>query len=133
MFSRIQYMTRSIITVLFLTVLSACVSTYMKQYIGKNVEELVLTEGPAINVFDLSDGRRAFQYRIGGGTYTIPGSASTTATSYAIGSSVYTTVNTISSPASTISTPGCIVSYIAAWDGSAWIVRDIRYPDRLVC
>lgn len=125
---------------LFITVLSAmlvtgCVSTHMQQFIGEDIREVVMSDGPPANVFDYSEERRVFQFYWGGGSYTVPATSTTSGSAYAIGSTVYGSATTISTPARTVTSEGCLTSYITRWDEerSGWIVEDIRYPQRLVC
>ena len=35
-----------------------CVSTHMKQYLGKDARYVAVDSGPPVNVFDMPDGRR---------------------------------------------------------------------------
>ena len=115
--------------------LSGCVSTYMKAFIGKDIREVMMTEGPPINAFDLGDGRRAFQYKFGGGAIVTPQVSSTTGSATTVGNSVWLEQRTITQPAAIIESEGCLISYIAEFSPakSAWTVVDIRYPKRLVC
>lgn len=116
-------------------VLGGCVSTHMRQFIGEDVREVVMSDGAPVNVFDYGDGRRVFQFYWGGGTYSVPAVSTTTGSAYAIGSTVYGSATTVSTPAGTITSEGCLTSYITRWDSDrdGWIVEDIRYPQRLVC
>lgn len=125
---------------LFFTALTAmlvagCVSTHMRQFIGEDIREVVMSDGAPVNVFDYSGGQRVFQFYWGGGSYTVPATSTTSGRAYAIGSTVYGSTTTISTPARTVSNEGCLTSYITRWDEdrSGWIVEDIRYPQRLVC
>ena len=44
------------IALLFIgAVLTGCVSTHMRQFIGQDVREVVLSDGPPVNVFDYSE------------------------------------------------------------------------------
>jgi hypothetical protein len=115
--------------------LSGCVSTHMKAFIGKDIREVMLTEGPPINAFDLSEGRRAFQYRFGGGTFVTPQVSNTATSATVVGNSVWLDQRTITQPAAIVESQGCVISYIAEFDQkkSSWTVVDIRYPKRLVC
>ena len=97
-----------IISLALAILLAGCVSTYMKQFVGKDIHEVMIADGPPIHSFDLPDGRRAFQWRMGAGS----------ATPF-LGTVYYS--------------EGCVVTYIAKKQGEAWIVEDINYPDRLVC
>lgn len=130
-------MTRTVAGILtsFALLLTGCVSTHMQQFIGEDIREVVMVDGPPTNVFEHSEGRRVFQFYWGGGSYTIPGTATTTANAYTLGSSVYGAATTVSTPATNVSSDGCLISYITRWDESrdGWIVEEVRFPQRLVC
>ena len=115
--------------------LSGCVSTHMKSFIGKDIREVMMTEGPPLNAFDLGEGRRAFQYRFGGGAFVTPQISNTTGTSTTVGNSVWLDQRTITQPAAIAGSEGCLISYIAEFSAakSTWTVVDIRYPKRLIC
>ena len=115
--------------------LSGCVSTHMKGFIGKDIREVMMTEGPPLNAFDLSEGRRAFQYRFGGGSFVTPQVSNTTGSAAVVGNSIWLDQRTITQPAAIVESEGCLISYIAEFNNSlsSWIVTDIRYPKRLVC
>jgi hypothetical protein len=118
-----------------LSLLSGCVSTHMKVFVGKDIREVMMIEGPPINAFDLGEGRRAFQYRFGGGKFALPQTSNTTGTATVIGNSVWLDQRTITQPATVVESEGCLISYIAEYSAtkSNWTVVDIRYPKRLVC
>lgn len=84
-----------------------------------------------MNAFDMGDGRRAFQWRIGGGSFVTP--QTTTGTVSMIGNTAYLNATTIGGEV--VSSSGCLVTYFARRDAArdAWIVQDISFPDRLVC
>jgi hypothetical protein len=44
-------------------VLSGCASQVMEGMVGKDITEIQLQYGPPVNVLDLPDGRKAFQWR----------------------------------------------------------------------
>jgi hypothetical protein len=46
-----------------LVLLSACASQVMENLVGKDVAEVQLQYGPPVNVIDMPDGRKAFQWR----------------------------------------------------------------------
>ncbi len=107
----------------------------MKGFIGKYIREVMMVEGPPVNVFDLDGGKRAFQYRFGGGTFVRPQISASTGNATVVGSSVWLDQRTITQPATIIQSEGCLISYIADYDKSksGWIITDIRFPKRLVC
>ncbi|MBV5258966.1 hypothetical protein FLX56_11130 [Synechococcus moorigangaii CMS01] len=115
--------------------MSGCVSTHMQQFIGEDIREVVMADGPPVNVFDYVGGRRVFQFRWGGGQGYIPATATTQGISYQVGSTVFSSQQTVGSPAMAVSSDGCLISYITEWSeqSEGWVVEDIRYPQRLVC
>lgn len=114
---------------------AGCASTHMKQYIGKDIREVVIDSGPPINAFDMGDGRRVFQFRWGGGTYTVPQTTTVTGSATAIGNSAWYSGTAITTGGGVVSSEGCILTYFASWDESkkAWIVVEYRVPKGLVC
>ncbi|WP_417805849.1 hypothetical protein [Thalassospira lucentensis] len=47
-----------------LFVLASCTSQMMNSYIGKSIKEPMLDYGPPINIIELDDGRRAYQWQV---------------------------------------------------------------------
>ncbi len=114
--------------------LTSCVSTHMSGYLGKEISEVVLMEGQPINVLELPDGRRGYQYIFG----TVIGSTTGTTVSErksetSAGKTANTKVTTTGNASAAYSAQGCLVTYIARQQGDAWIVEDFRYPSRIVC
>jgi hypothetical protein len=103
----------------------------MKQFVGKDIREVMVADGPPVHQFDMGDGRRAFQWYIGGGTYVIP--QTTTGTVTNVGGQAF--VNATTTGGQVVSSEGCLVTYIAVpgEKNGAWIVKDIAFPDRLFC
>lgn len=126
---------RIIILFISFALLSGCVSTHMKQFIGKDIREVVLVSGPPVNMLDMSEGVRAFQFKWGGGSFKLPTTTTTTGNIYSTGNGGTFTSNSITSGGGVVQSNGCIISYITEWDNKSqgWIVSDIRYPDQLVC
>jgi len=119
-----------ILIVIFLAiVLTGCASTQMKSYIDKPIQEADLELGKPVNIIELPNNRRAYQYYWGGGTVVIPGSAESTIT----GNTYSTNINTIYKPAMVVSSKGCLVTLIASRIKGVWIVKDWRIPQKLVC
>lgn len=115
--------------------LSGCVSTHMKKFIGKDVRYIEIDDGAPVKVFDLPDGRRAFQYLWGGGRYVVPQTTTTSGQVQLVGDKAYYTEQKIESGGFVVDNPGCVITYIAEWNAArkGWIVMDISYPKRLVC
>lgn len=109
--------------------LSACVSTEMKGYVGKDVSEVLMAYGQPENVIDLPDGRRAWQFRWGGGGGVIPGRSQTTV--QAIGNTAVATTTT--TPATIVQSESCLITYIGTRSANSWTITDIRVPKQLVC
>lgn len=116
---------------LIVVTLTGCVSTYMRQFVGKDIREVMVADGPPINQFDMPDGRRAFQWVIGGGPVFIP--QTTTATIHRAGNMSYVNATTVGG--GVVETSGCVVTYFARRDETrdAWVVTEFSFPDRLVC
>tara|TARA_E500000318_G_C3374698_1_gene139842 strand:- start:94 stop:408 length:315 start_codon:yes stop_codon:yes gene_type:complete len=59
--------------------LASCTSQIMASYIGKSIQEPILDYGPPINVIELDDSRRAYQWRVVDSGYVpVSGGATTT-------------------------------------------------------
>lgn len=125
-------MRRIAILLVAVALLTGCASSYMKQFIGKDIREIIVADGPPMNQFDMGDGRRAFQWYWGGGTFVTPQTTTGTVTDVGGGSAF---VNATTTGGHVVSSRGCLVTYFAVRDEAkqAWIVKDIAYPDRLVC
>lgn len=109
--------------------LTGCLSTEMKQYVGQDISEVLLAYGEPAGVVDLPDGRRAYQYRRGGGVAIVPGAAH--ANTQVVGPSISTT--TTASPSYVLENEGCLLTYIASPSGGRWTVTEVRVPKDLVC
>ena len=107
----------------------------MKQYMGKDIREVVLDSGPPMNAMDMGDGTRAFQFRWGGGPVVIPQTTTTTGSVTSVGNASWFNARSITSPGGVVTTEGCIITYLSKWDASrdTWIVSGYRYPKGLFC
>lgn len=115
---------------ILLLLLSGCVSTEMKGYVGKDIREVILANGQPMGVIDMGDGSRAFQFMWGGTSQTaVASNSSTQINSNWLGKAQ------IESSGSAIVSSGCVISYITHWDEKrkSWIVFDYRYPNKIVC
>ena len=112
-----------------LLLLSGCVSTYAKSYVGKSAFHLKENEGFADNVISLPDGRKIHQYYWGGGEVYLP--EESVSNTIGFGSSSYTTTYTY--PAETYASEGCLVNFIAEEIDGRWMIVEATWPDRLVC
>jgi len=115
---------------ILLLLLSACVSTEMKGYVGKDIREVILTNGQPMGVMDMGDGSRAFQFMWGGSSQTAVTSNSTTQVN-----GDWLGKASVQSSGSAVVSSGCVISYIAQWDDTrkSWVVVDYRYPNKIVC
>ena len=111
--------------------LNGCDSAHMKQFVGKDIRDVMMVSGKPSNVFDMSDGRRAFQFYWGGGEFPIPGT--TIGTGSVVGNTALINSSTIGG--GTINTKGCLITYIAQRNevSAPWIVVETRYPSGLFC
>lgn len=113
-----------------LAALAACASTEMRPYIGQPIEEVLLRYGAPEQVIDMGEGRRAYQFRWGGGAAILPGSSVSTGTT----TGGITTVNTTSMPGMVVNSPGCLMAFIASdHGGGRYVVDEIRPPSELAC
>lgn len=109
--------------------LSGCVSTSMKTFVGRPIQDVQIEYGPPTQIIDMPDAARAYQFRTEGGAMIMPGSAVTHA--YPAGGGFIST--TTGTPGGAVNVPGCLLTFIARERSGVWIVEDIRVPKRLVC
>jgi hypothetical protein len=107
----------------------------MKKYIGKDARYIAVDDGPPVNVFDMPDGRRAFQYRWGGGSYVVPKTTTSQGQIQLVGDGAYYSEQKVETGGFAVESSGCLITYFAEWNPAkkGWIVVDISYPKRLVC
>lgn len=119
-----------VLIIMLLTLgLISCASTQMKGYVGKSIQEANLELGSPEKIKKLPNGKRAYQYRWGGGTMVVNGKAKSIITN----GNIFTTVDTVYTPARIIRSKGCLVTLIASKKNSFWIVEDWKIPQKLVC
>lgn len=110
--------------------LAGCASTEMRTFVGKPVEETMFAYGEPVHVIEMSDRRRAYQYRWGGGTVVVPGQVNATAQTFGN----ITTVRSTSTPAAIYESAGCLITFIASDHGEGrYVVEEYRVPKQLVC
>jgi hypothetical protein len=126
---RERMMLRLILAVMLGLTAASCASTAMKSHVGKSINEAFFAYGKPENVIALPDGRRAFQFRWGGGSTFLPGTSSTNVAPSGGGY----TATTITSPSMIVGSAGCLVTLIARPVGNDFIVEEYRIPQRLVC
>ena len=113
---------KSVLLVVFL--LSACATQVMQGYVGKSITEPMLDYGRPTDVFELGQGRRAFQWEITS-SGAIPITTPTTSTIYGSGGWANITTNSTSySPYSQT----CRYTLTAKASGEDWIVDGYREP-----
>lgn len=122
---------RKLILIAALT-LTACASQIMQGYVGQPVQQVMVKYGTPISAFDMGDGRRAFQWRIGH-SYTPPTTVTNSGTAYPIGNSVWWTQSTQISGGQPI-TGSCIYTLYGRWSASAnaWLIDSYEKPP-LMC
>ncbi|MFC7459476.1 hypothetical protein [Hydrogenophaga defluvii] len=118
-----------------LALLAGCVSTEMKGYMGKDIREVVLVNGPPINELDMGGGVRAFQFKWGGGTIVVPQTSRTTGQVNTYGNTAVVNATTTTTGGQVIHNEGCTISYLTKWseERQGWVIFDYRYPKQLVC
>jgi len=128
-------MARYFVALISAFLLAACASSFAKQYVGKEITEVMLENGRPANVFDMKNGARVFQWYWGGGVIVTPGSSTSTGQVRVIGNTAHLSQTTFSNPSQVYSSKGCLISFITKRSSvkSEWIVRDYRIPKRLVC
>lgn len=117
--------------------LSGCATTIMDGFVGKPLQQVMVRYGPPANVFDMPDGRRAFQWNISS-NYVVPGSSQsyTTANVYAP-PGAFATVNATTYGTSTPGYVGqmdCLYTMYGQYDAvtKAWVLVGYEKP-RLMC
>ena len=115
--------------------LVACASSNMKRFIGRDARDVVVRDGPPVNVFDLPDGERAFQYAAGGGKRVKPKTTATNGQSQLVGDSAYYSESRLEATGNTLPTASCYITYLARWNSEkeGWVVTDIAYPKQSAC
>ena len=117
-----------------LVVSSGCASTHMKKFIGRDARDVAVEDGPPVNVFDLPDGQRVFQYAVDRGSYVRP--KTTTATQVQLlGDSAHYSEQKLNAGGNSLQNAGCYITYLARWNAEkqGWIVADILYPKPSAC
>ena len=107
----------------------------MKQYMVKDIRDVVIDSGPPINVFDMGDKRRAFQFYWGGGSYVVPQVATGSGSATTLGNTTWYSATALATGGGMVTSEGCLITYLTQWDESrqAWIVDEYRYPKQLFC
>jgi hypothetical protein len=128
-------MNRTGVVIIMGLLAAGCVSTHMKKFIGLDARYIEVESGPPVNVLDLPDGHRAFQYLWGGGTYVVPATTRTEGKGRLVGDAAYYSEERVQTGGFVVDNPGCLITYYSTWDAAkkGWIVTSISYPKRLVC
>lgn len=109
--------------------LAGCVSAGMKTLVGEPIQAAQLRYGPPAQVIDMPDGRRAYQFKTGGGSVMLPSTSTTTVSP--VGAGIVAT--TTGSPGGIAQLPGCYLTFMAAQENGAWVIREAVPPKELVC
>lgn len=110
--------------------LSGCATQIMQSYVGKTVQDAAVRYGPPTNVFDMPDGRRAFQWSVSS-TYVAPRTTTTNLSLYAPPGSAFA-----SGSAQTTSYGGqpitqtCLYTVFGRYNQGvgAWIIESFEKP-----
>ncbi|MBV8612368.1 MAG: hypothetical protein JOY66_01180 [Acetobacteraceae bacterium] len=116
---------RTIALAAALSLLAGCVADTMRGYVGQDIRQVELAYGPPVNVVDLGNGTRAYQWtRIS--VSTTPVSAVTTSSNDKKGRRVSETQFIGGQQ----STSRCVYTFLAAWSPqqNGWVVTGIRQP-----
>ena len=115
--------------------LVACASSNIKRFIGRDARDLAVRDGPPVNVFDLPDGQRAFQYAVGGGKRVKPKTSTANGQAQLVGDSAYYSESRLEASGNTLPTASCYITYLARWNSEkkGWIVTAIASPKQSVC
>jgi len=108
--------------------LSGCSTRTMKSYIGHNITDVTLDYGQPVNAFDMPDGRRGFQWRLGF-KHVAPSYANSRGPVMRYGEMTWISSHTPIYGGQPI-TGECVYTLFAIWHDAAagWIVRDMRKP-----
>ncbi|MCV2881991.1 hypothetical protein [Actibacterium sp. XHP0104] len=60
---------------------SGCASQIMESYVGKDITEVIVKYGPPMNMLEMPDGRKAFQWRVDSNV-VLPSTTTYNATTY---------------------------------------------------
>lgn len=120
-------MRKALIALAGALLLGGCATQIMQGFVGQPVEQIMVRYGPPVGVFDMPDGRRAFQWRIDSSTVT-PGTATTNA--YAYGN--YGTATTTYMPAQQINQSCIYTMYATEGPAGRWTVVGYEKPS-LAC
>jgi len=122
-------MKKFVLPLVLLASLAACASTEAKRHVGKSISEAFISYGRPEAIFNLPDGRRAFQFYWGGGSGVIAGRSNTTVR----GGPYDFNVTTAYVPATKFKSNGCLVTLIARPKGRDFVVEEYRIPKRVTC
>ncbi|MEO1950534.1 MULTISPECIES: hypothetical protein [Thioclava] len=112
------------VLIAFFMVLSGCASQIMDSYVGKSISEPVLDYGPPMNVLDLPDGSRAYQWKMSD-SGAVPIVTPTTSTVYGpAGLATVSGSQTNWVPYSKT----CVYTLLAKPNGKDWVVTGYRKP-----
>lgn len=113
-----------------LLLLAGCASQMMKEYVGKDIQDVMVDYGKPNNAFDMPDGRRAFQW-VKEDEYQTPtyiDSSEKTKTGRS-GSKSWTSSNTVIDHGQTVHSK-CIYTFFGVWDElrKTWVITGFKKP-----
>lgn len=105
-------------------VVAGCATAILDGYVGKSISEPILDYGPPVNVLELPDGRKAFQWAVNS-SGVIPVTNYSSGTAWTGATSTYVTgTSTSYVPYSN----RCVYTLYARPQGEDWIVTGYRQP-----
>jgi hypothetical protein len=95
----------------------------------------MLTSGQPIGAMGMGSGVRAFQFKLGGGSFTIAQTTNTTGQVVSYGSTAWLNSRSITTGGGTLRNEACVMAYLTQWSpkSEGWVVTGYRYPNQLVC
>lgn len=120
---------RIIIAVLALA-LSGCATGIMESYVGRSVPEAAVRYGPPTNVFDMPDGRRAFQWEMSS-SYVTPRQTYANVNIYAPPGSAFASASGYSTTSGgNVMTQTCLYTVYGRFDPmmNTWIIVGFERP-----
>lgn len=106
----------------------ATMTDVMKGYVGKSLQEAVISYGPPANAFDMPDGSRAFQW-VATSNYVMPVNAYQSGSVTGYGNMAQWSQNTQITGGQVI-TGQCMYTMFARWDSkaNAWVFTSFKKP-----
>ncbi len=112
------------IFIVLIATLSGCATSIMESYVGGSITNPMLDYGRPTDVFEISEGKRAFQWVLNS-TGVVPVNNPSRSTIYGSGGWASITTNTTSYRTYS---KQCRYTLTATWNGDDWIVDGFRPP-----